>query len=424
MSILTEAPDPPIHPTELVIMRLREAELKAEERLKTLYDEIENIIVNQTSGRIFKHYLTDLGREVIDEFLRINQLHIDRFEELGFESRCPTWWAQHGRDDESSRGRCPRVDPTPLPELRCHERCSHHYQGCGGCDSGWNHLWPQHERQQLADAYELYGYENDDGTLNLRTPGHYGWQLNKLLKTSHYGGYNPKYVEKREMSPVIGWDDLRISESEGESEIVYDEVLRQKLQQLVQEFWHLSSLLPRSQQPEACPHCNSIQTWLTDYEAVWQEYAGAWPHDGSVSYICLNCLNYFGESIKATGWEGVDTAGQTMGVDYDDYYAETFDAEPLREGSPKELEILQYLANFNYEITAQTWDAPEKLTQPGIAQAVGLAQPNVGKYLTGLVSRGLVQSYLKHILERPYVQKSQVYVVTPKGYAYIRKVSV
>jgi len=79
----------------------------------------------------------------------------------------------------------------------------------------------------------------------------------------------------------------------------------------------------------------------------------------------------------------------------------------------KTSEVILYLAQYNSEHYRQKWDLPAELTQPKIAEALGVVRSNISRYLSDLEDRGFIERHIKHILYES--RKRSTYLLSPKG---------
>jgi len=100
-------------------------------------------------------------------------------------------------------------------------------------------------------------------------------------------------------------------------------------------------------------------------------------------------------------------------IDWSRYDAESFESEELR---PNERRILKYLSNFNPERIENKYEAPEALTLPSIAKAVGVVRSSVHAPLESLVRKGLVVEVKRRPPGRRHLVK--VYFPTNEGRNY------
>ena len=95
-------------------------------------------------------------------------------------------------------------------------------------------------------------------------------------------------------------------------------------------------------------------------------------------------------------------------IDWSRYDAESFASDSMSL-KRTEQEILKYLSNFNPERIENKYEAPEALTLPSIANAVGMVRSGVHRPLKELKKRGFVVE----VLRRPPGRRRQVKVYFP-----------
>jgi len=95
-------------------------------------------------------------------------------------------------------------------------------------------------------------------------------------------------------------------------------------------------------------------------------------------------------------------------IDWSRYDAESFASDGMSLKRTEE-EILKYLSNFNPERIENKYEAPEALTRPSIAKAVGVVRSGIHYPLKQLKKRGFVVE----VIRRPPGRRRQVKVYFP-----------
>jgi len=86
----------------------------------------------------------------------------------------------------------------------------------------------------------------------------------------------------------------------------------------------------------------------------------------------------------------------------------------LRTLTVKEKILLQL---FDFTRFADAYEAPEDVTQEGIARAVGIRVHHVNQYITPLIAGGLAEERTGHVVQR--ARRRKLYFLTPKGRAEV-----
>ena len=79
----------------------------------------------------------------------------------------------------------------------------------------------------------------------------------------------------------------------------------------------------------------------------------------------------------------------------------------------KPTSFILYLGRYNGPKMIEKWDIPYDLTQPMIAEALGMARSNICRYMSDLIESGFVEKELKHIIN--HGRKRNAYFLTHKG---------
>ena len=85
-------------------------------------------------------------------------------------------------------------------------------------------------------------------------------------------------------------------------------------------------------------------------------------------------------------------------------------------GRPHWIRALSYLRDFNPD--SYDYIAPDSLTQPGVAQALGISRAHATLVLNDLLKEGLVERRLLYIVSGK--RRKYAYLLSCDGYGFVR----